>query len=131
MELNHIALTCTSEKNAGKFYGGILGLKKMRSFSIPENLTKQLFGLNKESRVLTYSNGDFSVELFLADKNEAIHPVFDHTCLEVKDREEVIKKCIDVDIEVIKIPRGDSFLLFIRDHDGNLFEIKEKIGSIR
>lgn len=128
MNLNHIALTCTSEANADRFYMGILGLKKIKSFCLLKDLTKQIFGLNEEPVVLIYGNDDFSVELFLVDKDEIIHPVFNHTCLEVKDREQIIKKCIARGIEVIKIPKGDSFFLFIRDHEGNLFEIREKSG---
>ena len=31
-----------------------------------------------------------------------------------------------MEVEILQIPRGAGFLTFIRDYDGNLFEIKEK-----
>jgi hypothetical protein len=34
------------------------------------------------------------------------------------------KKCRDLDVEISQIPKGDRPLTFIRDYDGNLFEIK-------
>jgi catechol 2,3-dioxygenase-like lactoylglutathione lyase family enzyme len=47
-----------------------------------------------------------------------------HVCLEVDDLQDFLKKCRDLDVEISQIPKGDRTLTFIRDFDGNLFEIK-------
>ena len=43
---------------------------------------------------------------------------------EVKDREEFIRRCEAMHLEVNRIPKGDTLLTFVKDYDGNLFEIK-------
>ena len=48
----------------------------------------------------------------------------DHICLEVDDLDSFLKKCRSMDINVSRIPKGDATITFIRDDDGNLFEIK-------
>jgi hypothetical protein len=42
----------------------------------------------------------------------------------VQDREALIGACRAEGAEVLLIPRGESQLCFVRDFDGNLFEIK-------
>jgi hypothetical protein len=32
-----------------------------------------------------------------------------------------------MEVKILQIPRGATFLTFIRDYDGNLFEIKAKL----
>jgi hypothetical protein len=37
-----------------------------------------------------------------------------------------LRKCEKVQVEIIRVPKGESLITFIKDADGNLFEIKEK-----
>ncbi len=52
-----------------------------------------------------------------------------HTCLEIDDRNAFIKKCEIMEVEILKVPKGESLLVFVRDYDGNFFEIKEKMST--
>jgi hypothetical protein len=36
-----------------------------------------------------------------------------------------LNECQHLEIEVLQVPKGDRTLTFIRDDDGNLFEIKQ------
>ena len=47
-----------------------------------------------------------------------------HACLKVEDRDAFLARCEALAIEVIRVPKGEALLTFIRDDDGNLYEIK-------
>jgi len=51
-------------------------------------------------------------------------PKIAHTCLEVDNFEVFLENCSRLNVDVARIPKGDKILTFIRDFDGNLFEIK-------
>ena len=44
MKLIHIALACRSEAASDRFYQELLGLRKIRSKTIPSSLAEQIFG---------------------------------------------------------------------------------------
>jgi catechol 2,3-dioxygenase-like lactoylglutathione lyase family enzyme len=128
MRLNHVALVCSSEQSADDFYEGILGLTRIKSFVLSKDLARRIFGIDREYGVLVYGNDRFTAEVFLAASAPGRETSFEHICLEVKDREEFVKRCEAVHVEVNRIPKGDALLTFVKDFDGNLFEIKESSG---
>jgi catechol 2,3-dioxygenase-like lactoylglutathione lyase family enzyme len=125
MRLNHIALVCGSEQRADDFYEGVLGLRRIKSFVLSNDLAHQIFGIDREYRVLVYGNDRFSAEVFLAAHPPGPDTGLAHVCLELKDREDFVKRCESMHVEVNRIPKGDTLLTFVKDYDGNLFEIKE------
>lgn len=128
MRLNHVALVCGSEQNADVFYKDVLGLRKIKSFLLSNDLARQIFGIDREYRVVVYGNDRFTAEVFIDDRSPERDTSLEHTCLEVKDREEFVKRCEAMHVEVNRIPKGDALLTFVKDFDGNLFEIKETSG---
>ena len=46
--------------------------------------------------------------------------------LDVNNMEAFLKKCEAMKVEIIKVTKGESVVIFIKDYDGNFFEIKEK-----
>lgn len=126
MFLNHIALVCSSEDNSDRFYQKLLGLNKTEPKVVPSDLCKQIFGLDNEYRLINYGNERIKFEIFLSDqKNDEIKRL-NHICIEVENQEKFLSKCTEMGIEILRIPKGESLLVFVRDYDGNLFEIKEK-----
>jgi catechol 2,3-dioxygenase-like lactoylglutathione lyase family enzyme len=125
MRLNHVALVCSSEQRADDLYEGVLGLRRIKSFVLSRDLAYSIFGIELERRVLVYGNDRFTAEVFIDDRSPERDTSFENLCLEVKDREEFIKKCERMHLEVNHIPKGDALLTFVKDLDGNLFEIKE------
>jgi catechol 2,3-dioxygenase-like lactoylglutathione lyase family enzyme len=127
MKLNHVALVCSSEQRADDFYEGVLelvkmksfllsrelarqifeidGEVKMKSFLLSRELARQIFEIDSECRVLVYGNSLFTIEVFLATPAPGRETSFEHTCVEVK--------------------KGDRLLTFVKDYDGNRFEVKE------
>jgi catechol 2,3-dioxygenase-like lactoylglutathione lyase family enzyme len=125
MKLNHVALICRSEQSADDFYEAVLGLKKTKAFVLSSDLTHRIFGIEREYRVLVYGNDKFTAEIFVSERPAELGTGLEHICLEVKDREEFVERCKAKGVEVNRVPKGDAMLTFVKDYDGNLFEIKE------
>jgi catechol 2,3-dioxygenase-like lactoylglutathione lyase family enzyme len=120
MKLNHVALVCSSEQRADDFYEGVLELVKMKSFLLSRELAR---------RVLVYGNSLFTIEVFLATPAPGRETSFEHTCVEVKNIEEFVNRCEAMQVEVNRIPKGDRLLTFVKDYDGNRFEVKELMAT--
>jgi len=126
MKLHHAAVVCSSEKNADQFYEEILKLKKVKKYILNSDLTEQIFGTPYECQIIFYSDGNLAIEVFIPTSSVEKVPRFVHLCLEVEKREQFLGRCQAMSIAVKRVQRGESFLSFIEDFDGNLFEIKEE-----
>lgn len=125
MNLHHAAIVCRSRDNADRFYGGILGLQHIKTATLDPMMAEQIFGIARECQFMLFSNEQLTVEIFITDTGDKKSPSFEHLCLEVKNSDQFAEKCETQDLEVRRIPRGDTELIFVKDYDGNLFEIKE------
>ena len=124
--LHHIGLCCRTVESADRFYGEVLGLEFLGTKSVPAELSRALFGIDRELPIRNYSNGRLYVEIFLIeDADPASAPPPAHICLETDDLTRLLERCRDFGVPVIRAPKGDSWVTFIRDDDGNLFEVKE------
>jgi catechol 2,3-dioxygenase-like lactoylglutathione lyase family enzyme len=124
MKLNHVALVARSQENADRFYEGILKLTKIKTSMLTSDLAMKIFGLNVECPLILYGNDAFAIEVFVTDRILPNSSPVVHICLQVEDREAFIIDCQSAGVEILLIPRGDAALCFVRDFDGNLFEIK-------
>jgi catechol 2,3-dioxygenase-like lactoylglutathione lyase family enzyme len=125
MRLNHVAVVCSSEKSADDFYQDILGLRRIKSSVLSQDLARQIFGIDRECQMLVYGNDRFIAEVFVAADPAGRGASFEHVCLEVEDVEEFVKRCEARGVTVNRVPKGARLLTFVKDYDGNLFEIKE------
>jgi catechol 2,3-dioxygenase-like lactoylglutathione lyase family enzyme len=125
MRLKHVALVCTSEEKSDKFYQGLLGLKKSEPKTLPSALSKSIFNLDSELVIISYLNEHLHFEIFITDCSKDSTSQIEHYCLEVGNLEDFINKGRILGVEIAQIPKGDSTLTFIKDFDGNLFEIKD------
>ena len=126
MLLQHAGLTCSSEENSDKFYKDLLGLKKSEPKILPSDLSKAIFNLDAELHMINYMDENIHFEIFVTNQPSAAQRPIDHLCLEVDDLTGFIKKCRRLQVEVALIPKGDKTLTFIKDFDGNLFEVTQK-----
>jgi len=125
MRLHHVGLVCSSQERADRFYEGILGLAKIKTSELAEDVTEQIFYIPQRCLMILYGNEELGVEVFVPEEPPARKALFEHICIEVEVRKEFLKKCQDNGLEVRRIPKGDTFLAFVADYDGNLFEVKE------
>ncbi|MES0349333.1 MAG: VOC family protein [Desulfobacteria bacterium] len=129
MKLNHAALVCSSEQRADHFYEGVLELRKIKSFLLSRELARQIFEIEGECQVLVYGDSLFTVEVFLATPAPGRETSFEHICFEVKNIEKFLNRCEAMQVEVNRVPKGDRLLTFVKDYDGNMFEIKDMTGT--
>lgn len=125
MRLRHVALFCRSEENSDKFYGEILGLNKEQTKTVPSSLSKQIFNIEQEFKIVNYAKGDVRFEVFIGDSPPLGDRRIDHVCIEVDDLPGFLDKCKSSDVRILDIPREGPPLIFIWDFDGNSFEVKE------
>jgi catechol 2,3-dioxygenase-like lactoylglutathione lyase family enzyme len=124
MLLRHVALTCSSEEKSDKFYQDLLGLQKSEPKTIPPSLSKALFDINSELKIINYRDENLHFEIFFSDQKIGGAKRIDHACLQVDDLEAFLGKCRTLRVKIVQVPKGDKLLTFISDDDGNLFEIK-------
>jgi len=129
MFLNHIALVCSSQENSDRFYQGVLGLKKMQSKVVAADLSEKIFNLNCSYPLVNYADEHIKFEIFISEQKDIEVRRISHVCLEVVNMEIFLAKCAEMNVEILRIPRGESVYIFVRDYDANLFEIKEKKGE--
>ena len=126
MILRHVALTCSSEEKSDKFYKNLLGLHKSEPKTIPTTLSKALFDIDTELKLINYRNDDLHFEIFFISHTNSSVRRIEHVCLEVDDLAAFLEKCRTLLVKIIQVPKGDKLLTFISDDDGNLFEIKSE-----
>ncbi len=126
MNLRHVALVYSAERNADRFLGGVLELKKSEPKTLSRELSQAIFALNRELLMINYTSDSLQVEAFIDGNHPGKTRLVEHVCLEVDDLPAFLERCRLEGMAVSRIPRGDSFLIFVRDADNNLFEIKEK-----
>ncbi len=127
MYIKHVGLVSGSEKNADKFFGELLGLRKAEPKTLPAALSQALFDINSDLIVINYLNDYSHFEIFISGAHKSSQRPIRHVCLEVDDLPSFLQKCRRLDVQIFQIPKGDSQLTFISDYDGNLFEIKNMV----
>ena len=132
MKLIHVALACRSEVNCDRFYQGLLGLRKIRSKTIPSSLAEKVFGRKEEFRVIDYADECLHFEIFVDPHASQEHGRLEHICLEIADLEVFLKNCRAAGAPVLQSPRDAGGLItFVSDYDGHLYEIKEQVPDSR
>jgi catechol 2,3-dioxygenase-like lactoylglutathione lyase family enzyme len=125
MQLNHIGLNISGESEVRNFYEAILGFEPVRDIPIPRTIAENFFHEQTETRAFLVKNGNLALELFLY--GNANSTGFAHLCIETDDREKIARLCKKNGYPVMRMQRENKpDLLFIKDRQGNIFELKNK-----
>lgn len=125
MRIRHVGLICRSEESADRFYEQFLGLKKLERKVLPAALSEALFHVNSELVMLNYLGDALHFEIFIHDKDGGTASPIAHVSLEVGDLKAFLKRCAMMNVSLLRVAKGADWITFVRDYDGNLFEIKE------
>jgi len=123
VKLEHIALSVSDHKEIEKFYTNVLGIEQIKNFILRKELAANIFGINEEITVFLLQKDKVVFEIFIT--TEYRKQTFDHICISVKNREKFISKALLGGYKVTRIERELFDLIFVKDKDGNIFEIKE------
>jgi catechol 2,3-dioxygenase-like lactoylglutathione lyase family enzyme len=126
MRLLHVGITASSEDRADEFYVDLLGLQKDEPKVLAAEICRALFGVDCDLTIINYLGQSAHFEVFVCDASTTPVGAIAHACIEVEDLSEFLEKCNRLDIEVIRVPKGNSLITFIKDADGNRFEIKQQ-----
>lgn len=122
--MNHVALQFSDKEKADIFFNKILEMPKVKTFTVSEELSENIFGIKKLVEVEVYDNGEARFEVFIRGTS-VIHG-YEHTCIETNNKKEFIARCKKYGIKPLIVKKEGKDLLFVRDFSNNLYEIKEK-----
>ena len=127
MNLRHVALVYASEEQADRFLLDVLGLAKSEPKKLARGIAQALFGVDSELEIVNYASDQVHFEVFIDLEHRPRAGRIEHVCLEVEDLPAFLQRCSEAGAEVVRVPKGDSWLTFVRDAGANLFEIKERV----
>jgi hypothetical protein len=125
-ELLHCAVVTSSEENADMVFRRLFGMSVVKEFMVGEELGRALFGFGGEAKVIVYSAGGATIEAFVSPERSGARDRYDHICLAARNRRELLERATRMGMEVTSFARENGDVFFIRDTDGNFYEIKEK-----
>ena len=132
MNFTHIGLVSSSEENADRFFGELLGLPKTRRSALSEELALQIFDISAPNgcEIVYYGENSLVFEVFLLERRDLPKKKISHTCIEVPDRAEFLGRCRQMGFATREIARENREpVVFIEDADGNAFEIMASPGT--
>lgn len=121
--LNHIALTIRDVEEIDNFYNKLLGCNLEKKFKINSELSFQIFNIKRETEVFLVRKENLFFELFLYP--ETVKLAYSHVCINVPEREKLVRLAGKENYKVKRIARDIHDLLFISDKNNNIFELKE------
>lgn len=125
MHLNHIGLTAPSEDQADRFFFTLLGCEKLNAWTVPAEITSQLFHVDQPLTVINYRHGPIRFEVFIDPKPTADPTRLSHLCLEVPDRGALLDQAAKSGYPIRRAVREGREVIFLGDEAGYLYEIKE------
>lgn len=122
VNFKHVALQYKDRKKAEIFFTKVLEIPLKKTFTVSKELAESIFGIEEEVIVDVYDNEKICFEVFVT-KRQTKHS-YEHTCVEIKDKDGFIRKCKEHGIEPNFVKKELKTLIFIRDFADNLYEIK-------
>ncbi len=124
MKLDHLALSIKNANEVDLFYEKLLGFKQIRKFTVDAELAFKIFSRLQATTVYLMEGNGIHLELFLDPESRPIN--FNHYCFTFPDREAFIKEAEKQNAQLIRIPKENRELIFLKDPSGNTFEIKKE-----
>ena len=122
LEIQHVAVECSSEEVADRFFGDILGSSRVRQMILSSELSSAIFGLSGDVLMILYENGAARFEVFITPDRKL--KSYGHICVVVEDTKEFVERCRQHGLQPFFVQKDGKQLLFVRDFSENLYEIK-------
>jgi catechol 2,3-dioxygenase-like lactoylglutathione lyase family enzyme len=122
----HSGLGSVSIENTDLFYGRLLGLERTEPKTLLRETAEALFGVETDLTMVYYQDANSQFELFVHPDLKSFNGAgnVSHDCIQVEDKEGFVEECERSGCPVLQVPKGDKVLTFVRDLDGNLFEVR-------
>ena len=126
---HHFGLFTSRPKELQAFYEKKLGFKFEERKELPAGLMKRIFGIHSVCELVKLSYEEFLLEIFspadmVLEKRNIYADGYNHWGMRVEDLEEFIRQVEKKGVNILKIGNKGSLIFFIKDPDGNLFEVQ-------
>ena len=130
VKLVHAGIVVSSIKESVSFYEGMLGFKSQRSFELPPEIVRTVFGVFSYATVQVLSCDSGTLELFQFKdvKKAAAGPVtagLNHFAVETEDLNSFIHNIKSKGGKLKSFSKDGRTIWFAVDPDGTLIELKE------
>ncbi len=125
MVLDHVAIVNKDGDEAERFYLDFLGLDKIKESSVVPELSRKLFSVDADIKMLVYGKADFKVEVFIFPGFNPSPPCMAHFCIQTPDLSGLLERAKKARVKVISAERGGRTVHFIEDFSANRIEVKE------
>ena len=122
--VRHIALDIV-ENDLNEFYVEILGGEIAGQFELAKEDAIRIFDIQKSVDVYYVKYEDFELELFVY--TNSVGATFNHLCIEMSDCGGIYKDAKQQNFWTFVRTNNDKETYFIKDKNGNMFELKGKI----
>ncbi|MFA5103325.1 MAG: VOC family protein [Candidatus Thermoplasmatota archaeon] len=122
--ISHVALEYASQQQADVFFLKVLGIPKVKSTMLSQELCTSIFQIEQPVQMETYDNGTARFEVFLTQTPKARS--FVHIGVEVDSTADFLIRCHEQGLKPFFVEKQGKQLLFVRDFSDNLFEVVEK-----
>jgi len=120
--IQHVALESASQQQADTFFIKVLGIPKVKSTMLPQELSASIFQIDHPVQMETYDNGKARFEVFITTEQRKL--TFAHIGIEVDNKTDFVARCQEHGLKPFFIQKEGKQLLFVRDFSENLYEIK-------
>jgi methylmalonyl-CoA/ethylmalonyl-CoA epimerase len=125
MLLDHVGIVNRDGNEAVRFYHDLLGLDTIKESAVLPQLSRQLFSIDREIRMIVYGRGNLKVEVFILPGFTAPSPAVAHFGLQVPDLSGLLERVKEAGVKVISAERGGRTVHFVEDFSGNRIEVKQ------
>ena len=108
LKLEHIALASNSEKESDVFFIELLGLEKIRTFTVSSEKMNRFFDINETHKFIRYEKHDLSVEVIITNKKATAKDQFTHSCILVEDSINLLKRAESMGYRTIMVPKDQG-----------------------
>jgi len=122
--VDHVGIINKREDEAVEFYQNLLGMEKIKESSVPAELSRQLFNLFQEIRMLVFGRESTKIEVFIIPGFTSPSPNISHFSLHVLHFPDLLKRLTQAGVKVITGQHGGKTVYFTEDFSGNRVEIK-------
>lgn len=122
--MQHIALEVTTD-DISDFYIDVLGGQIKRQFTLDADVADAVFGKKQEVDVCMVEVGAVVLELFVVSVPSA--SIYNHSCVTIANTAEVFEKARQNQYWTYLLTRNSKETFFIKDRNGNMFELKTNI----
>lgn len=124
LHLHHVAVRVSDLQAAEKFYGQLLGLRKLWEFDLSAGHARALFGLDHACHFVTFAFDGGRLELFHCPEAPSTPAPGQHFGLTLQQRDALAEALSRAGAPIREILREGRRIVFTADPDGNLVELK-------